>query len=351
MDKIRTISTSGSTMDINPIVLRQNNSFRLSFFPKWVEDSDNKLRGVFRIERKGPNDIWEPITTLPSSKLKKDEYYEIQLYGDDMATLLGNLEDIKALLSEHGYSYGTRTFSLNEYNVDQVLIQVGNLENRDLIVEQLKKLEEHQFENLSTVINTARMDGAIQEYEQNMDNTSEEYWQNFFERNPWILQQVFAFPVIYLNGETYLGGKSSSGRQGSGGSATDFLCMHGSHNSLAVVEIKKPLCNLTGSIYRGEEGSGDQNELYRIHGDLSGGIVQLENQLHTATHYFSSTVGETYPKLKNLSPSGILIAGNYSLLNAPKRKSFDLFRKSLGKNQVLTFDEVLVKLKLLRDLN
>lgn len=338
-------------MDINPIILRENKAFRLSFIPRWVQNSKNPLRGVFRIERKGPGGDWEPVTLLPSSTLKKDEYYEIQLYGQDMATLFGSLEEIKNLLTQHGHSYGIRTFRLNEENVDQILIQVGDIENRDLVVEQLKLLEKQQFENLSTVINKTRMDTAIFEYEENMSNDSEDFWQAFFERNPWILQQVFAFPVIYLNGETYLGGKSATGRQGSGGSATDFLCMNGSNNSLAVVEIKTPLCTLVGGIYRGKENMGDQNEIYSVHVDLSGGIVQLENQLHVAVNYFSSTLGETYPSLRSLSPSGILIAGYYTKLTDSQKKSFDLFRKSLGKNQVLTFDEVLYKLKLLRDLN
>ncbi|HEX7542829.1 MAG TPA: Shedu anti-phage system protein SduA domain-containing protein, partial [Patescibacteria group bacterium] len=171
----------------------------------------------------------------------------------------------------------------------------------------------------------------------------------FFNDNPWIFQQIFAFPVIYLNGETYLGGKNSKGRQGSGGSATDFLFKNGSNGSFAVVEVKTPGCSLVSGVYRGVKDSGNRNEIYEIHGDLSGGLVQLENQIYVAIEYFKTQIGADYRGLNHLNPTGVLLAGNCAGLTQNQKRSFNLFRKSLGKNQIYTFDEVLAKLKLLKD--
>lgn len=349
MSKIETHSTSRVTMDISPIVLRENTVTRLVFIPNWVSASDKPLRGGFRFQRKSPKDTWVNMDSKALSSLKKDEGYELNLDGADIAKLFSGLEEVKALLLKYGHSYGTRTFIFSEENAGGILLQIGDIENRDWVIQQLKRLEQENFENLGSAIGRARLENVIEKFELNIANTDEAFWQEFFEGTPWILQQVFAFPVIYLNGETYLGGKNSKGRQGSGGSATDFLFKNGSNGSFAVVDVKTPGCNLIGSRYRGEEGSGDRNEVYRIHGDLSGGIVQLENQIHVAVEHFKTQIGADYDELNHLNPTGVLVAGNYSKLATIQKRSFDLFRKAIGKNQIVTFDEVLAKLKLLKN--
>lgn len=349
MSKIETHSTSRVTMDISPIVLRQNTITRLVFIPNWVSASEKPLRGGFRFQRKGPNDSWIDVDSKALSSLKKDEGYELHLDGDDMVKLFSGLEEIKSLLAKYGHSYGTRTFLFSEENAGGILLQIGEIENRDWVIQQLKTLEKENFENLGSAVGRARLENVIEKFEENISNTDEAFWQGLFEESPWILQQVFSFPVVYLNGETYLGGKNSKGRQGSGGSATDFLFKNGSNGSFAVVDVKTPDCNLIGSCYRGEEGSGDKNEIYRIHGDLTGGLVQLENQIHIAVEHFKTQLGVDYPELNHLSPTGVLVAGNYSKLKKAQKRSFDLFRKSIGKNQIFTFDEVLAKLTLLKN--
>lgn len=348
MEAIKIKSTSDATMDISPILVRQNAITRLIFFPSWVSPSRHPLRGGFRFQRKSPSGTWENIDHKPLSSLKKDEGYELHLDGSDMATLFSGLGEIQEILSKHGYHSGTRIFKLSEFNANGIFLQIGDIKNRKWIISQLKALEKENFENLGAALGRARLEDAIEKFEQNISNTNEAFWQTFFGERPWILQQIFSYPVIFLNGETYLGGKNTKGRQGSGGSATDFLFMNGSNGSFAVVEVKTPDCELVGSCYRGIEGSGEKNEIYRMHGDLTGGVVQMENQISTAIEYFKSQLGEDYPQINHLNPIGVLVAGNYSIMNKMQQKSFDLFRKSLGKNQIFTFDEVLAKLKLLK---
>lgn len=334
-------------MDVTPIVLRENEITRLIFYPTWVSASENPLRGGFRFQRKSPKGTWEDVERQPLSTLKMNEGYELHLDGSDMAKLFAGLEEIKETLSRHGHHYGTRTFQMSASNAEGVFLQIGDIKNREWIIEQLKVLEQENFENLGVAIGRARLENAIDSIEKNMANGDESFWQDLFEKNPWILQQLFAFPVIYLNGETYLGGKNTQGRQGVGGTATDFLFKNGSHGSFGVVEIKTPNCTLVGASYRGE-GTGEKNEIYRVHGDLTGGVVQMESQMQVAVEYFKTQLGEDYPELTHLDPAGVLIAGTRSHMGDAQRRSFDLFRRALGKNQIFTFDEVLSKLHLLK---
>lgn len=346
--RIMTRSTSSATMDVNPIVLRETSNSRLVFAPVWVNESGNPLRGCFRFERKSRLGTWETAEHQPLTSLKSDEGYELALKGGEITILLNRLAEINATLARYGHTYGTAVVPLTRETAPGIFLQIGDIENRELVIQQLKELEKANFENLGLVIGRARLETAITEMETHMNSDDERYWQGFFEANPWILQQVFAHPVIYLNGETYLGGKNSRSRQGAGGTATDFLFKNGSNGSFAVVEIKVPGCGLVGSCYRGDEGSGLNNETYRIHGDLTGGIVQLEHQMLTAVEYFKTQIGDDFDGLTHLNPVGFLVAGRYDTLTDSKKKSFDLFRKALGKNQVLTFNEILAKLKLLK---
>ena len=348
MTRITATSTSHVTSDISPIILRETSTTRLIFSPTWVEISSNPLRGGFRFQRKGPNDNWDDIDHQALSTLHKDEGYELNLKGEEITLLFSHLEEIKAVLERYGHSYGSRTFVLSEENTEGVLLQIGDSANRKLIVQKLRELENQNFENLSSVVGSARLESVIEEFDTNIQNADESYWQGLFEEYPWILQQLFSFPVIYLNGETLLGGKNTSGRNGQGGVVTDFLFKNGSNGSFAVVEIKTPDCELAGSLYRGQRNTDHNNETYEIHGNLSGGLVQLENQIFTALRYFRSMLGENYENIDTLNPHGILIAGSYSSLSLAQQKSFDLFRKSLGKNQIFTFDEVLQKLRSLK---
>jgi hypothetical protein len=347
-DKILTFSTSKDTMGMEPIVLRETKTTRLLFEPIWVDVSKNPLRGGFRFQRKSPNDMWQDFESKSLGSLHKDEEYKLNLHPEEIYKLLSKLGEINSALKKHGHAFGDRVILLNKDNAEGIFLQIGQLKNREWVIEQLRALESENFESLGSAIGRARLENVIKKFEENIDNNDEKFWEEFFDKNPWVLQQVFAYPVIYLNGETYLGGKNSKGRQGSGGSATDFLFKNGSNGSFAVVEIKTPSCGLIGTCYRGKEDSDNKNEVYSMHSDLTGRVVQMENQIHIAVEYFKTTIGDDYVDINHLNPAGVLIAGNYSKLSSIEQKSFDLFRKSLGKNQVYTFDEVLAKLKLLK---
>ena len=268
MEDILTKSTSAETMDVTQIVLRENSITRLVFRPKWVSTSSNPLRGGFCFQKKSKNETWFDFDSKSLSTFHKDEDYKLNLDGEEISKLLNELDIINKVLKECGHSYGERTILLNSDNVEGVFLQIGNQNNKDLVIRQLKKLESNNFENIGNIIGIAKLERAVEEFEQNLFNSSENFWQHFFEENAWILQQIFSYPVIWLSGETYLGGKSSKGRQGHGGVATDFLLQNKSHGSFAVVEIKTPETDLVGTLYRGDKNSDATNETYQIHGEV-----------------------------------------------------------------------------------
>jgi len=353
MDQIKvytTKSTSLSTMSLPVIPLRETKTTRLLFFPMWAQESQNPLRGGFVFQRKSPIGVWENISYESLTTLKKDEGYQLNLDGEEVLKLISEFENLKSLYSKQGMVYGEHSVRVVENNVDGIFIQITDPSKKQMVIDSLEKLEQDKFDGLSSILKKTSLDKIINEFEINMTNSDESFWQKFFEKNPEIFQYLFPFPLIYLNGETYLGGKNTKGRQGAGGTATDFLIQNNSNGSFGVVDIKTPLCKLVGCTYRGTTKSGYRNELSRIHGNLSGGIVQLENQMFTAIKYFETVLGPDYDKLNFLNPTGLLIAGNQLLLDEEQRKSFNLFRKSLGKNQIITFDEVLSKLKLINEL-
>ena len=347
MPEITTQSTSSNTMDITPFLLHETGSTRLLFYPRWVEDSENHLRGGFRFEKKGRNDTWEEFEGKKITTVHRDETYELNLSGEDVASLFSNLESIKSTLEEYGHHWGKTTFKLAESNINGLLLQIGDIENRDMVISRLKELEENNFESLENVVAIARLTNVIDEIKANLSNSDERYWQKLFEKYPWVLQQVFAYPVYYLYGETNLGGKNTKGRQGGGSIATDFLFNNGSNGSFAVIEIKPPTKAIVGSVYRGSN-PGDQNMSHSMSDELTGGLVQMENQIRVAIEYFRTMLGEDYPDLNRLNPSGVLLIGRSATLTPDETRSFNLFRKSLGRNLVITFDELLEKLEILR---
>jgi hypothetical protein len=189
---------------------------------------------------------------------------------------------------------------------------------------------------------------VIQQFEQAMiDHADNEgFWQQFFQKHPWILQVAFSASVFMLNGETYLGGKQPIGRQGAGGVATDYLFGDESTKSFAVVDIKKPKAGLVGPLYRGEVGTGYDNETYSMHYDLSGGVVQVRNQITVAIEHYQSVLGVGFKdKINRVHPKGVLITGCLRDLSQREKDSFNQFRHGLYSLTVITFDELLNRLK------
>ena len=342
---ITTRSTSSNTMEVTPIVLRENTTTRLVFCPLIINENpknpDATLKGYFVYQRKGLNDQWEHIKEHTLSTLKKGEGYSLELSSEELLKLLGDSQQIIEIHKEHGFSYKERTYQISQQNVEGIFLQIADVDNRDWVIQKLKELESSNFINLQSVIGLAKIKKMLDIWKNNSSNSQENFWQKVFEENMWVLQQVFAYPVMMLDGVTYLGGKSAKGH-GAGGILTDFIGQDESTGSFAIVEIKTPTTKLVGSQYRGrEEGT---NVVYSPSSELSGGIVQLQNQIDEAITNFHSTLGSTYKNLTHVHPHGVLIIGKLDELDDQQKKSFFQFRKTIKEIVIITFDELFKKL-------
>ncbi len=181
--------------------------------------------------------------------------------------------------------------------------------------------------------------------EENIENDDESFWQDLLENNPRILQQLFSYPVIYLQWETYVWGKNTKWRWGQWGVATDLLLNSLLCWSFAVIEIKTPKTDLVWWKYRWTSGEWT-NVSYSISGELSWWIIQTLNQIHTAKENFQNVLKQDFEKIQFYHTQSILIVWHSSSLDSPEKiKSFSLFRENSKNVIIITFDELLEKAK------
>jgi len=168
--------------------------------------------------------------------------------------------------------------------------------------------------------------------------TQERHWQAFFEHNKLVLSMVFARPVELLHIQFHAKPSTISG---AGAQIGDFLFGE-LGQALAIVEIKKPGTELVqGKAYRGEEVFGPSAE-------LSGAITQVLFQQSELRQRWMQHTNDT-EELRSWKPDVIkcvVIVGS-TPTEPVKRRSFEVFRNSCKDVEVVTFDELLNKLKLL----
>lgn len=326
--------------------------FRPAVHPKGV-------RGEIIRQKIGQDGTWKDVNEVNFNQMPPDCGVCIELDTDATDKLFKRLTHLYKV-QEHGVQYGDQDFVVAKK--DEVLI-VDDDTKAKAIREMLDQGYSEDFwqaltekdPDLASRLAIAKIqldrEAVIDELESSLETEAdnEDYWQKFFSRNPWILQSVFSASVFILRGETYLGGKLPWGRQGKGGVATDFLGSDASTKSFAVVDIKTPASKLVGSVYRGDAGSGLENEIYSIHPELSGGIVQVRNQITVAVENFSETLGKGFADLNRVHPKGVLITGTVENLNERESSSFNHFRQGLFSMTVITYDEVLRRLRILFD--
>jgi len=164
---------------------------------------------------------------------------------------------------------------------------------------------------------------------------TEPKWQRFFDDHPFILSLAFAFPVVKMGEQVYVGGIKFSG---AGSKIADFLFRHGRTGNVALIEIKTPDSLLLG---RAEYRPG----LYAPAVDLSGGINQLLDQRYQfqrSVAVLKDTSGRR--DLESYAVHCILVIGNLPSDTA-QLKSFELVRHGTKDVQIVTFDELLGKLQ------
>ena len=234
-------------------------------------------------------------------------------------------------------------------------LKIGDIDNREIVIEQLKRLEQNNFENIENALSISKIDKILDVWEKNKENEDESFWQKLFENEEytWVFQQLFPYPILFLQWETYVGWKSSKWRNGQWWVATDFIYKNLSSNSFALIEIKTPgTLLIEKKVYRWKRWTDNTNEIYPPNRSLSWSIIQLQNQIQTWIEDFLTTLGRDFSQeeLNHLHPHWILLIWNIDSLTSRQKESFILFRRTIKDITIVTFDELFEKIKSLKQI-
>jgi hypothetical protein len=208
-------------------------------------------------------------------------------------------------------------------------------EKASAFIERLASLQSQEISTLNAAIGVVSLRRSLDIWSANSDNDDEEFWQQHFAENSFILEQVFQFPMVIMKSKAYVGGKNV---MNVGGNIVDFLLKNTITHSPALVEIKTPKTRLLGSVYR---------ENHPPSQDLSGTIVQVLNYRNSLLREQSKLLEGTASDIKPLSPICVVVIGNAGteLDNDKKRGDFELTRTQSRDVQIITYDELFERVK------
>ncbi len=215
---------------------------------------------------------------------------------------------------------------------DQTAV-IGMLTNN---VADIAKDQPEKLTKLRGDIELVTLDALITRYERMLsEKLVEGRWQDFFNENPFILSMAFGYPVIKVQDQASIGGRKLSGE---GDKITDFLLKNCLTNNTAIFEIKTPQTQLLNK-------TPFRDGVFTPSADLSGSINQALDQKYQFQKQISQIKDNT--RLYDIESYAVhccLVIGR-----APdgddRKKSFELFRRNSKDVEIVTFDELLEKLK------
>jgi len=367
---IKIESTSKKSAIGEDIFLRSTQSSRLLFRPELVvNERDPKacVRGNFIYQKKKLSGDWEDYKTLNLSSLRDGEWIKLKIKSAELHLLISKLEEYYQIYDKYGIISGKSEFIITDSNKAQViehiikepsltefLFQSGgldlitdffnwlsDLDDAELVLEKMKELELKSLVKIDSLLGLTRIQKAIDLWEVNHLNSDEEFWQGFFKENTWLISQAFSYPMVIIDDKAYLGGKSIFNK---GGHIIDFLFQNKISSNLVLVEIKTPTTSLLSGEYR--------DGIYSVSKDLSGAIGQILCYQDSLEKEYHSLLAKSAIEGLVFNPKCLLIIGNliYEDFNKAETQSFELFRNDLKSVDIITYDELFEKVKLMSEL-
>lgn len=367
---IKIESVSKDVAECNAVVLKCNDTFRYLFVPKLIDNSNDKskcISGQFIVQKKSRIDKWENHDFLPINKMVKDQWINLDLSTSSMDILISYVQKLRELYLEEGKydSFGTiRTFVFsNKLNSEEKEIILDMFDKNDKLKEELRKYLKDDISiedvvnaigagklNINQLVNKLNETDTNQIYntlqakminpvflEDNLDNEKEKFWQDLFKQHPNILSTIIPSVVHIIEDQPYFGGKAIDNK---GGTIGDFSYKSGTNN-VSIIEIKTPSTDLLGTEYR--------NDVFCPSKELSGSIIQIRKQKDNLMKEYDHIKRKSIIKEKDFDaydPKSYIILGNSSKLNPIELESFELFRNSLKDIEIITFNELIEKLKI-----
>ena len=206
--------------------------------------------------------------------------------------------------------------------------------------ESIARRDPKEFVQLQKDIEVVSLDRLIASFEANMRcNSIESAWQRLLELNPFLLSMLFGQPIVILRPSASVGGQTLGG---GGTKIADFLAANPLTHNAALVEIKRPKTPLLGSEYRGG--------VYPPSRELMGSVTQvLDQRLKLLTNIAQTRYNSKINDLDVSAVECVVVAGRTPPTEAAIA-SFELVRSQFKDVRVITFDELLERLELLREL-
>jgi len=186
-----------------------------------------------------------------------------------------------------------------------------------------------------------RIVDVIKKWDANKKNSNEEFWQQVFNENPYVLSQIFSVPVGFIKDKAYVVGMNIDKKDAK---FDDYLYATESSTDALLVEIKTPETKLLGAKYR--------KGVNRPSPDLAGSTVQVLDYRRELSRNIKQITEGTPHEIEVFNPRCIVIAGNADeeLKDDVKRKSFELYRTNLRDVEIVTYDELFRKAETLATL-
>jgi|GEM_PF-4189488 len=193
------------------------------------------------------------------------------------------------------------------------------------------------------------LEGVLEVWEywqENRSETSESKWQEKFSTYPWVLGQSFATPNLLFEEQCYVGGTLYSGK---GSKYPDFVYETIGTGNMLIVEIKLPTQPLMVST--GKE------HIFAPSSYLTKAVAQVLFYRHEALMSYNGIVGRLSlygdkSKIRNLvNPRCLVVIGSLDDFKGDDgnamRHCFDLYRNELRGVDVITYDELFEKIRIM----
>lgn len=351
-------------------VIRCNRDFRYLFIPYLVDnskDQNNSVKAKIIVQKKSAQEKWEDLNTLTLKQMQPDQWFNIDISSSELDTILNYCLELKKHYKEEGKRElfnSKRVMILAEGEKSQDAEDLINImkekpEVKEVVAQILSKnidpyvlteyisieenkskfLEKLSFEQANDIYTRLRQKITnVKIMKENINNSSEKFWQDFFTKNPNMLFSIIPSIFQIVCEQPYLGGKAIDN---SGGKVSDYLYKFGTRNS-CLIEIKTPVTDLVSNSYR--------DSYYPPSTELTGAIIQIRKQKDKFMKDYNTLKTESQEKgihFDAYDPKCYVIIGNSDKLTPEQRADFELFRNSLKDIEVITFTELIQKLELL----
>ena len=364
-ENIKTKSTSKNSAVGDDIILRTTTITRLLFRPEIVNNPHNQkasVRGIFIFQKKDATSNWEDHKELNLSNLRKSEWIKLELKAGELFQLITELNNYYQIYKRYGIKTGETEFLITPQNIQQIIQQLiqdkanlkklldqggikllsetiqwlSGLGDIKLIIEKLKNLEADDLAKLNIIISFNCLNNILDTWKANKNNTSEDFWQNLFKENSWVLAQLFSHPMIIINDKAYVGGK---GIDNQGGNIVDFIYKNRLTENTALIEIKTPATKLLSGRYRGN--------IFAVSSELSGSVTQILTYKDELQKNYRDLAAQSKQTFQVFNPKCFVVIGCLKAegFSNVQQKSFEIFRSDLRSVEILTFDELFGKVE------